>query len=128
MEIDLGLDSDFSKLGEEVNQHDGVLTVPMWRLRDNYGAGKLGIHVRAGISQALHSAGLDHYPVKETDGHPLPGDQSAMVRIYRQGTPVADLIDAVLHPGPGHDDELRQLVGGNTAEQTLKRVRELVCP
>ncbi|MDA8332300.1 MAG: hypothetical protein M0027_14090 [Candidatus Dormibacteraeota bacterium] len=118
---------DFTQLGQDVDSNSGVLTVTMERLRDEYGAGRLGIHVRTGISQALHSAGLDHYPITGGDGHPLEGDQLARVRVYRQGSPIAEVIDAVLHPSEGHDAELRELVGGDDAGQILKQVRELVC-
>ena len=49
------------------------MTVQMERIRNDYGAGRLGVHVRDGISKALHGAGLGHYPDEGLDGSPLVG-------------------------------------------------------
>lgn len=80
----------WSTLREAVDDFDGVLRVPMWRLRDLAGAGRLGIHVRAEISRKLAGHGLAHLPAE------LPGDQNYFVILYRLGTPAADVVTAVL--------------------------------
>ena len=107
-------------LKTEVEANDGVKSFAMWRVRDAYGAGRLGIHVRTNISKSLQGMGLGHYP------NDLPDSQDAIVRIYKLGSPVADLIDAVLRPGEESDDRLREVAGGN-AEEILRQLRELVC-
>ncbi|MBI3648450.1 MAG: hypothetical protein HY240_06870 [Actinobacteria bacterium] len=108
------------ELREAVERNQGVLTEPMQEIRDAHGAGRLGIHVRTNISKALKGLGLSHYP------EALPEYQHVPVRVYKQGSPVGDLIDAVLNPSPTHDDELRQAVSGGDAE-LLRQVRELIC-
>lgn len=121
-------DPDFNQLRAEVDARGGVMTVQMERIRNDYGAGRLGVHVRDGISKALHGAGLGHYPDEGLDGSPLVGDQWAPVRIYRLGSPIAEFIDAVLNPSEAHDEELRKAAGGDESDTLLvQRVRELVC-
>jgi hypothetical protein len=112
--------SSMDQLLELVRSNGDVLTVSMDNVRDAYGAGRLGVHVRDGISKRLHGLGLGHYPPA------IPESQFALVRVYRLGSSVADLIDAVLNPGVNHDDELRQTVAGESAD-LLRQLRELVC-
>ena len=104
---------------DSVDKADGVVTLAMWDVRDAYGAGRLGVHVRTNISKKLRSLGLGHYPRE------LPSEQEVSVRVYRQGGAIADLIDAVLNPSATHDEELRAAVGGD-AKETLNAIRELV--
>lgn len=110
----------FEEIREHVRENGNVLTVSMEHLRDAYGAGRLGEHVRTGISRALDSVGLAHYP------SPLPSYQDHAVRLYTRGTPEADIIHAVLNPGEAQDEALRQ-AAGKEAVQLLKQVRELLC-
>ena len=98
----------------------GVVTLAMGDVRDAYGAGRLGVHVRTNISKKLRSLGLASLPSRE-----LPSEQEAHVRVYRQGGAIADLIDAVLNPSTTHDDELRAAVGGD-AQVILDAIKELV--
>ncbi len=95
-----------------------VLTLEMRELRDAYGVDRLGPIVRANITKALSGLGLGHYP------QDLPEYQHQLVRLYRLGTQIADLIDAVLTPDPAHDQELRDAISGDKA--TLDKIRELV--
>ena len=108
------------QLKQVVEGHQGVLTLTMQRLRDAYGAGRLGIHVRTTIHKALLGLGLGHYPRE------LPTYQEDPVRIYKLGSRIADLIDAVLEPTADHDEELRRAMGGD-AEDVLSKIRALVC-
>jgi hypothetical protein len=119
----VSLPGKFSKLEDiktAVEAEQGTLTISMEGLRKAYGAGRLGEHVRDNISKALLGFGLSHVP--ET----LPTYQEQPVRIYKLGTPVADLIDAALHPSQAHDEELREASHGETAG-ILSKIRELVC-
>jgi hypothetical protein len=112
--------SSLEELSDLVNRQQGVATVEMERLRDAYGVRRLGIHVRTAISNRLKGFGLGHFPQE------LPLYQWQLVRVYKLGSPVAELIQAVLEPSPGHDEKLRRAAGGD-AEAILQKIRELVC-
>jgi len=112
--------SSLEELREQVEASGNVLTVPMLDVRDAYGAGRLGIHVRNNISKALQGLGLGHYP------EVLPDSQVAQIRVYKLGSPAADFIDAVLNPSTDHDEAIREATGGETAT-VLEQIRELVC-
>ena len=107
-------------IAKTVADHDGLITIQMSELRDAHGAGRLGVHVRAGISSALAALGIGHYPEE------LPGDQIDSVRLFKLGSPIAALIQSVMTLGPEEDEKLRQFAGGD-APKILARVRELVC-
>lgn len=124
MEIDFG---SLEELRDQVDKNDGVVTVRMEEVRDAYQAGRLGVHVRSNISKRLRGLGLGHFPLEADDGEPMPYRQSAPVRIYKLGSPVADLIDAVLEPSDEHDEELREAATASSTE-IVDRIRELVCP
>jgi len=104
----------------QVLDNGNIITIGMERLRNAHGAERLGELVRANISRKLSSLGLSHFPIE------LPGSQADVVRLYMQGSPVANLIDAVLNPSPAHDEEIREAVQGNNSD-TLDKIRELVC-
>ena len=110
----------FEEIRGQVEASEGVLTVSMRNLRDAYGAGKLGVHVRAGIRKSLIGQGLAHYPPE------LPEQQYDLVRIYLQGAPIEDRINAVLEVSPETDEQLRRWTTGD-AEKTLAKIRELAC-
>lgn len=124
--MDIEFDS-LEELRDQVEKNDGVVTVRMEEVRDAYQAGRLGVHVRSNISKRLRGLGLGHFPLEADDGEPMPYRQSAPVRIYKLGSPVADLIDAVLDPGDEHDEELREAATASSSE-IIDRIRELVCP
>jgi hypothetical protein len=113
--------ADMDEVKAAVESNGGVLTIKMGDLRDAYGKGRLGVHVRSGIGKSLNGIGLGHYP------DPLTDSQFDLVRLYKLGSPVADLVGAVLHPSPGGDQVLREATGGE-ATGILAQVRELVCP
>ncbi len=60
-------------------------------------------------------------------GMTLGSDGRDIVRIYRLGSEIAKVVNAVLRPSPSGDEILRQSLGTD-AQQTLARIRELVCP
>ncbi len=98
----------------------GVLTVEASKIRDAYGAERLGSQVRANISRELRGRGLGHFPVE------LPDRQNEDVRLYQVNSEVGALIEAALTPGQAYDQKLRN-AGGARAELILDKVRELVC-
>ena len=111
------------ELGDIVDENQGVATVTMLSLRRAYGYDRLGVHVRAGLSRKLQQLGLGHLP---TD---LPESQHACARVYRMGSAVQELIDAVNNVSiedPRPDELLRERAGGEAAE-LLQKVREMVC-
>lgn len=109
----------FEDLLQHVKTWEGVHTVSAATLRDLYGAERLGSVVRSSISRKLASMGLAHLPIE------LPDRQHEMVRIYMQGSPVAELIEAALGTGRTADRRLRKAARGD-CEKTLKKIRELL--
>lgn len=107
-------------LRDAVMDNGGVLTVRVGEVRDAFKYGRLGVHVRSDISKRLNGLGIAHYPPE------VPDWQERPIRLYRMGTPIADLIDAVLEPTPNHDEELKAAVSGGAAD-VLNQVRALVC-
>jgi len=103
-----------------VESGGGVLSLPMVYLRDAYGAGRLGVHVRSNISEALRGLGLAHMPAE------LPDSQWQEVRIYRVGSKAGKLIEAVMEIGERGDGVIREATSAQPTE-VLERIRELVC-
>jgi hypothetical protein len=112
--------SDYEGLRKQVEAEGGLHTTTMEVLRELHGAGRLGKHVRDAISGELAAHGVGHLPEE------LPAYQEMQVRIYRLGTPIADVANAVLHPNAGGDQVLRQM-GAAQGQDILKKIRELVC-
>jgi hypothetical protein len=113
---------DWASIKQEVENNGNVLTVDMETLRNAHGAAKLGVHVRTEISNALAGIGLGHVPQE------LPGYQHELVRLYKKGTPVGELIEIVLSPGPQHDTKLREQFSGKAVDYAniIAKIRELV--
>ena len=107
-------------LRDAVIEAGDVLTVRVGDVRDAFNYGRLGVHVRSEIAKKLNGLGIATYPKS------VPDWQEEPLRLYRMGTPVADLIDAVLDPNQNHDEELRAAVAGG-ATDTLNQIRALVC-
>jgi hypothetical protein len=109
----------YEKLRDAVEANGGVLTIPMGVLRDVHGMDRLGIHVRANISRELAGMGLAHYP------RSLPDRQHAHARIYKQGSPVAKIVSAVLTVDPKTDGLLRKTAMASN-DKILDKIRELL--
>lgn len=92
----------------------------MGELKEIQGAGRLGVNVREAISKALASHGLGHLPAD------LPANQWEEVRVYKLGTLLSDVVDAVTKPSNKGDEVLRA-VSSNDSQETLRKIRELVC-
>jgi hypothetical protein len=113
--------NEWAVIKEEVEKNGNVKTVTMAQLRDAHGAAKLGVNVRAEISRTLAGMGLGHVPQE------LPGYQDELVRIYKNGTPIGDLIGAVLTPGQQNDTIL--VASGTTGidyAAIISKIRDLV--
>jgi hypothetical protein len=110
----------FEELASLVDRNRGVFTIMMEELRNAYGAGKLGVHIRTGMSDKLRSLGLDHLPEE------LPLFQEGKARIYRKGSPVGKLIEAVTRLSEDQDQILREAAGGDDTV-VIQKIRELVC-
>src|ERR1700691_5265653 len=109
------------ELREVVEQNDNIVTVPMWKVRNAYGAERLKVHIRSGIHEALDGLGLAHMP------RTIPDDQNEMLRVIKKGTPVAKLIAAARRVGDHDDDQLIRDTVSADAKATLQELREIVC-
>ena len=109
--------STYDELSTIIDDSDGVATILMEDLRNAHEVKKLGVTVRENIAKKLQGRGLGFV------GKELPGYQDQSVRIYRLGTPVADLINAVMNPGVEHDIVIRGSAH-NEAQETLNRIKE----
>jgi hypothetical protein len=116
------MDDIWNKIKTEVQNNENVLTVTMEKLRNAYGASRLGVNVCDEISSTLARLGLGHVPVV------LPTYQQELVRLYQKGTPVGDLIETVLTPGGQNDARLREKFSGDGIDYAaiVQKVRELV--
>lgn len=112
--------TSMDEIGQAVDNKGGVLSLSMSSLRDASGKGRLGINVLHGIQENLRGLGLGHYPRE------LPNNQNEIVRLYRYGNPLAELIEAVFTPGEENDELLRRRSEQKEAD-VLRQVRELVC-
>ena len=74
------------KIKAKVEKNGNVVTLTMEELRDAHGSAKLGVNVCADIHSTLAGMGLGHIP------EDLPTYQNEPVRVYKNGTPVGDLL------------------------------------
>jgi hypothetical protein len=114
------IDDNFRALAAEVDSAGGLKAYSMEQLREAYEAGRLGTHVRTGISDKLAEHGLGHLPGE------LPSYQHEEVRLYSVGKSAGKIIEAVLRPSQQGDGLLRE-VASTDARETLQKVRELIC-
>lgn len=110
----------YDELRDIVNNNGDLITVPLMQLRDVLNVSKLGVHVRNDIKKGLDSCGLKVFPPE------LPNNQHDLVRVYRAGSPIADLIDAVLNPTPEHDTELKNTVRSEDRD-IINQIKRIVC-
>lgn len=90
----------WEEIKQSVEKNGNVMTFTMEQLREAHGAARLGVNVRAEIKSTLAGMGLGHIPQE------LPTYQNEQVRVFKNGTPVADLIVTVLMPGQQNDSKL----------------------
>ena len=121
MESEIRRYESLGDIAEHIESEGGILTLAMWQVRDAYGAARLGVNVRASISDALTNLGLDHYPRRD-----LPDSQGSYVRLVKRGSAVGKLIRAAREVDPESDQMLRDAAAGES-QALLRRVRELIC-
>ena len=118
------IDREFEGLDELrkflIDEAKGVATLLMWQVRDAYGMSKLGKHVVTGISEKLDGLGIGHYPEE------LSTSQNDYVRLFIKSSQAGRLLLAALSDDPEADESIR-LLSADDAEDTLRRIRELVC-
>src|SRR3954468_21479372 len=104
---EISMDHKFKNLNDLKQQlettFNGVVTVPMWTIRDAYGAERLGVNVVAHISEELDGRGIGHLPAQ------LPQNQWAMARVFLKNTPVGRVLKAAGDLDPAQDRTLRKL-------------------
>ena len=110
----------YADLRSAVVGNGGLYQTEMCQLKTIHGAGRLGVHVRDAISRELASHGMGHLPSE------LPSYQEEPVRLYLLGSPIADVVSAVMRPSDSGDETLRAL-SDSQAQELLRQVRELVC-
>lgn len=115
----MGKYASIDELRQAVEDAENVLTLPAWEIRDAYGADRLGAIVRQNVAKELRSKGLGHV-------HEIPDRAQQNVRLYKLGTPVADIIEAVMSTDGALDDRIKAAAGGDAA-RTVEKIRELVC-
>lgn len=122
MEVVNHSEDKFEAIESRVRANDNVLTMKMSDLKDAVGAGRLGIYVRERITESLRAKGLGHVG-------PLPENQWSEVRLYKLGTPVGRLIEAVQTPGTSGDEVILEAVAGERGEagKLVEEIRKLVC-
>src|SRR5882724_10199055 len=97
----------FAALREKIDAHEGIYTFSMEEVRNAYGSERLGVNVRAGISQKLKRMGIGHHPRE------LPEYQDRSVRLFRLGSRIEELINAALRISRANDAILRKAAGGD---------------
>lgn len=90
----------WEKIKADVEAAGNVKTVPMEVLRNAHLSGRTSERIRSEISESLQGIGLAHVPKT------LPRYQHDLVRLYKRGTPVGNLIDLILEPSEEGDDML----------------------
>lgn len=126
-------EGDSASIAERCRKEGGLIEVTLGDLREELGYKKLGKWVLVEVAEALTKAKLGHFPPDMLDPQlNIEPRQWQTVWIYdRDGSPRAQVIDAVLHPDR-HDVRaaLDGLAGGHnevlTPEQKLARIRDLV--
>lgn len=83
--------SDWHGLLTAVESNQGIYRITVETLRQLEGRQRVGKHILKEIEEKLRTLGLGHLPRE------LPNRQQQPVLLYRLGTPVSDVIQAVEH-------------------------------
>jgi len=110
----------FAKLAEEVTANGNVLVCRVERLRDAAGYSKLGRYVVGDIEDGLRRNGLGWRTQSPID------NAAKQALLYTLGTKAEAIVRAVMEPTPDGAAVLRSVVN-EPAEETLKRIKALVC-
>lgn len=130
--------TNWPELLSTVENHSGVIKVPMAILRQLEGRQRVGKHILSAIEEKLATLGLGHLPTE------LPNRQQQSVVLYRSGTPTAELIGALqqganepvsdalyerlyrFNSVPDPDSVVSREEVGKAIEQTAQSVLELL--
>jgi hypothetical protein len=109
---------NFDTVHDEVDANGNVIACQMERLRDAAGAARLGKWVGDKIHDELRSRGMGHTPLDTTNG-------STTVLVYKMGTPIERIIDAVQFPSEPGAQVLRSQSDQKSAA-IIRQIRALV--
>lgn len=113
-------------VAQATEENGDLLPVSLLDLRQALDYDRLGVRVLRWIADGLDGEGLGYFPQWVLDGEQNETPRAHdIVRVYRKGTPLGKVIDAVLNPTNRGDEMLRQSGGGDAAS-TLDRIRELL--
>jgi hypothetical protein len=115
---------NLTALGTTVDD-ETVVVVTLGDLRKAIGYDRLGRYVLDELASSLEGEGLGYFPLSMIKDNPEPR-QWQEVRIYRRGTGLSKLIQAVTDPSPSGDRVLREN-SGNDAER-IRQIQRIVCP
>lgn len=103
-----------------VNEARGVLTVPMYEVRDACGYQRLREAVAADISRQLEGVGLGFMPRK------IPEDQNKMLRLFKKDSLLSELMDLMRSPDPVADKRIVAIFNllNSGSEDRLRRIRK----
>ena len=112
----------WQEIKSAVESNGNIKTFPLGDLRDATGKDKLGVHVRSEISSTLAGMGLGHVPQE------LPNYQHELVRVYKRGTSLGDVIERILTPGESNDITLRESFSDDKIDYAaiIQQIRKLV--
>ena len=110
-----------------VEANGGLAKVTLGELRDEVGADRLGKWVLRQIVQGLEGNGLGYYPseILDPEWNDRPR-QHEEVRVFKKGTAIAEVVEAVEEPSERGDSRLIELAASDASE-TLDKIRSLVC-
>jgi hypothetical protein len=118
--------NSLESIRREVIDSQGVLTVDMAKLRDAYGAGRLGRYVLDGIKEELRKEGV-HFISDSLDGHPgeqLPNNQYDVVRLYILDSLIGKIITAAYTVDrEGEGDRILRAVNESDATKQIQELK-----
>lgn len=118
--------ANMQDVAQAAEENGDLLAVSLLDLRQALGYDRLGVRVLRWIADGLDGEGLGFFPQWVLDGEVNNAPRAHdVVRVYRKGTPLGKVIDAVLDPTNRGDELLRQSGSGDAAS-TLERIRELL--
>lgn len=111
---------DLDGLLEAVEDQGNLAVCAMFQLRDACGWDRLTARIAEDIEVQLAQRALGVFP------RPIPQSRRAEVRVYKKGTSLGNLVDAVLDPAE-HRDDLLRASANRDSDDILRKVQRLVC-
>lgn len=109
----------------EAADDNGLAVVTLGNLREMLSYSRLGVRVLSSLSQALRSEGLGYYPLEVLDANEVPR-QTQELRVYKVGSPVAQLIESVLYPDEDGDEFIMNASEGAASATVIDQIRTLI--